>query len=608
MNNKAFRTDINGLRAIAVIAVVIFHYNSTWLQGGFAGVDVFFVISGYLMTKIIYSGLNGDNFSIYTFLKNRFTRIVPALTIVVISILLLGYVFFEPLSYKIVGKHAVSSLLFYSNVTYQSEVGYFNTESLSKVLLHSWSLSIEWQFYMLYPVLLIFLFKITKKNNTKKIILAFTIILFIINLFLSFLFPEKSYFMLAARAWEMLVGGLAFFYPLNKLAKNRFFEIAGILIILIGYIFLSSAVAWPSYYALIPVFGAYLVICQTKEKSILDNKPLQLLGTASYSVYLVHWPILVFSKKLNFDIPFPTYLILIIILTFTLHVFIERKRNYSWKFLVLFLITLALSSYVGKNGVSARLDNREYSLSLQKFRDEYEGHAGVDDEKGEVFFNSNDGDFDYILIGDSHARHLYSYIESSGLKVVSFALDGCLSTENFYSQYNSETCAPRYEQIINFINTHPNKIIIWSSLWGRTGNLEKRNGDISFSLENEIKLFIKKSNKNQIFLIGSTPYSKYITYECLAKKELPINKLLNNINCPKTVINEKNLADDILMSIADSYPNVHYVKASNALCSPTECKVIDDKAPIFTDTSHLTRHGAEIVGSYIFNQISIQNK
>ncbi|MEX7537265.1 acyltransferase family protein [Providencia rettgeri] len=604
MNNKAFRADINGLRAIAVIAVVIFHYNSAWLQGGFAGVDVFFVISGYLMTKIIYSGLSHGNFSIYTFLKNRFTRIVPALTIVVISILLLGYIFFEPLSYKIVGKHAVSSLLFYSNLTYQNEIGYFDIESLSKILLHSWSLSIEWQFYMLYPILLIFLFKKTKKNNTKKIILASTILLFIINLFLSFLSPEKSYFMLTARAWEMLVGGLAFFYPLNKLAKNRFFEITGILIILFGYFFLSSAVAWPSYYALIPVFGAYLIIFQAKEKSILDSKPLQLLGTTSYSVYLVHWPILAFSNKLNFNISFPAYLILIIVLTFILHVFVERKRNYSWKFLMLFIITLALSSYVSKNGVSDRLDNREYSLSLQKFRDEYEGHVGVDDEKGKVFFNSNDDEFDYILIGDSHARHLYSYIESSGLKVVSFALDGCLSTENFYSQYNSEVCAPRYEQIIDFISEHPNKTIIWSSLWGRTGNLEKRNGDIPFSLEHEMNLFVKRINTDQLFLIGSTPRSNYITYECLAKKELPINRLLNNVDCPKTEKNEENLADNVLISIAKSYPNVHYIKASDALCNSTECKVIDDNVPIFTDTHHLTKHGSSIVGQYIFSHIN----
>ena len=150
-----FRKDINGLRAIAVIGVVLFHFNPSWMPGGFAGVDVFFVISGFLMTKIIFRGLEQDSFSVLKFYVARANRIIPALSLLCLVLLSVGWLFLSPLEYRALGKHIVSSITFISNIIYWTESGYFDAASQGKWLLHTWSLSLEWQFYIIYPLILV---------------------------------------------------------------------------------------------------------------------------------------------------------------------------------------------------------------------------------------------------------------------------------------------------------------------------------------------------------------------------------------------------------------------------------------------------------------------
>ena len=171
-----FREDINGLRAIAVIAVVLFHFNSSWMPGGFAGVDVFFVISGFLMTGIIFKGLEQENFSILRFYVARANRIIPALALLCIILLIFGWFFLSPTEYKALGKHAVSSVGFISNNIYWLESGYFDSSSHEKWLLHTWSLSVEWQFYIIYPIILVLSSKVLSLKMTKRMLLFGTVI------------------------------------------------------------------------------------------------------------------------------------------------------------------------------------------------------------------------------------------------------------------------------------------------------------------------------------------------------------------------------------------------------------------------------------------------
>ena len=255
-----FREDINGLRAFAVLGVLIFHFNHAWLPGGFAGVDVFFVISGFLMTSIIFRGLEGNNFSILNFYRSRFRRIVPALLVVVALLAIYGWLFLSPIPYYALSKHGGSSLLFFSNFIYLNESGYFDVASLEKLLLHTWSLSVEWQFYLIYPVVLILLSKVFSINNLKRIIVGLTVFGFAFSVYSSSKWPLHSYFLFPARAWEMLLGGVAYLYPLtiqSRIKKNGL-EIVALGLILLSYFTASAETVWPGYYALLPVVGAFL--------------------------------------------------------------------------------------------------------------------------------------------------------------------------------------------------------------------------------------------------------------------------------------------------------------------------------------------------------------
>ncbi|PAR29085.1 acyltransferase family protein, partial [Vibrio metoecus] len=306
-----FRNDINGLRAIAVVAVVIFHFNANWLPGGFAGVDVFFVISGFLMTGIIMSGLEQGNFSILKFYVARANRIIPVLAILCFSLLVYGWFFLIPLDYGMLGKHVGSSMLFLSNIVYWNEIGYFDTASDEKWLLHTWSLSAEWQFYIIYPLVLITMKKFMPLKVMKLMVFIGMILGFILGAIATSKWPNPAYYLLPTRAWEMMIGGCAYLYPLSiSDNKKKFLEFMGLTLIILSYLLMSSEVLWPGYLAFFPAFGSFLLIqAQRFDSPITNNFLLQFLGKCSYSIYIWHWPLVVLNVKNNLEINFLFYIV-----------------------------------------------------------------------------------------------------------------------------------------------------------------------------------------------------------------------------------------------------------------------------------------------------------
>lgn len=296
-----FRKDINGLRAIAVVAVLLFHLEPAWLPGGFAGVDVFFVISGYLMTGIIFSGLQQQQFSLLKFYIARANRIIPALAVLCLVLLAWGYFYLTPWEYRSLGKHAASSAGFVSNLIYWLESGYFDAASKQKWLLHTWSLSVEWQFYLLYPLLLLILARLMPLRWLKWLIVISTAAAFAYSVFAARHSPSAAYFLLPARAWEMLMGGIAFLFPWQLAVKYKvWLERLGFSAILCSYALYSEHSPWPGMLALLPVGGVFLIIQAQREQSLLSqNSLLQQLGSSSYSLYLWHWPVVVFGAYYN---------------------------------------------------------------------------------------------------------------------------------------------------------------------------------------------------------------------------------------------------------------------------------------------------------------------
>jgi len=294
----SFRGDINGLRAWAVVAVVLYHFNVPGFSGGFAGVDVFFVISGFLMAGIVCKGLAAQRFSLGSFYLARARRIVPALMVLVIVLLALGWILLMPREYQTLGKHARESLLFTSNLRYLDEAGYFDSASHEKWLLHTWSLSIEWQFYMLYPLLLLALNNVLPGRRSLLVVHLLGLAgSFGICQYLSVRQPESAFFLLQSRAWEMLLGGVVYLLGDQirlSLRARHVLEVVGGACIIAAVLLVDASARWPGTAVLLPTLGAALIILTARQNSLLTaGRAMQWLGERSYSIYLWHWPLVV---------------------------------------------------------------------------------------------------------------------------------------------------------------------------------------------------------------------------------------------------------------------------------------------------------------------------
>lgn len=292
-----FRTDINGLRAWAVVAVILYHFGVRGFSGGFVGVDIFFVISGFLMTGIVVKGLEQGRFSLLEFYLARARRIVPALLALCAVLLALGWFLLMPPDYLMLSTHAIASLLFLSNLKYWDEAGYFDLASHEKWLLHTWSLSVEWQFYLLLPLFLWAAWRLLPGRSVQAWSVFFAMLAsFGASILATASHPSGAFFMLHTRAWEMLAGGLVFLLaPSLSLTprQRRWLELAGFVLILGVVAVLDKNSAWPGWRAALPVAAAMMVLLANRTSPWTNSRPAQWLGDRSYSLYLWHWPVCV---------------------------------------------------------------------------------------------------------------------------------------------------------------------------------------------------------------------------------------------------------------------------------------------------------------------------
>lgn len=354
-----FRYDIGILRAIAVLSVVLFHFRVPFFEGGFVGVDVFFVISGFLMTKIILSGFDKKAFKLLEFYNKRVKRIIPPLLVAAIFILLFSTFFFFNSDLKQNSKNVFVSIIFISNIFYWLFSGYFDPESQNNIFLHSWSLSVEWQFYMIYPVLLLLVRKIYLKNLKlfTTLLLAFTAISFLLCIVIITQDANFAFYMIPTRAWEMTLGGLAFLYGFKVKEKSNP-KIANLLVIfsyvliLVCNFTMNEHILWPSFYALIPTIATFVILSCNIEYSFIRNKILQFFGDISYSLYLWHWPVFITFKYFGFLDWTSVILMMIIstVLAYLSYKLVEsNKRIANPKFVLISIpILLIISGFLFK--------------------------------------------------------------------------------------------------------------------------------------------------------------------------------------------------------------------------------------------------------------------
>lgn len=607
-----FRKDINALRSLAVLAVIIFHFNSDYLPGGFAGVDVFFVISGYLMTKIILSGIDENNFSLKRFYLARARRIIPALTIICLITILIGWLFIKPSDFYEMGKDVASSILFISNFLYWSRSGYFDNSSVNNFLLHTWSLSVEWQFYIVYPLLLLAVSKILGLKAAKHSILVLFIFSFFASLYGTYNYAEASYFMFPTRAWAMLAGGLVYIIPPLKILK-RTLSLVGLSIIITSLFIINKETPWPGLMAIIPVFGAFLCIYSNATLRFFDLKPLQYIGTISYEAYLVHWPLLVFIRKISLDINFAWYAFVTLALSFILNISLQTFKSNKKLPITFFACLASCLLVITNNGYTSRVPE-QYRITNQEFHKKYYG--GADYPSNKVFYiNSSESKFDYIITGDSFGLQYAKSFDEHEVEAAALFDHGCLIFPN-YSRYlnNKEdtSCSEEYTKLKALMDKEPQAPLVFASSWDTyDGMLIKKGGDTPIKKDKDSYYTIVLSeilsviqdggDKRMYFIIGRPQPARVDGFGCLTGESLIGYRLISN--CQEWQKKENVDINLYLQNKLAHIKNVRFIDPNDALCDNSQCKIIYKREPIYTDGGHLSIYGAEIVTKYIIEHL-----
>lgn len=626
-----FRSDINGLRGWAVILVLFFHYELLNFYGGFIGVDIFFVISGFLMTYIISNSYEANRFTISNFYSRRAKRIIPALIMLIIFVLVVGFIILPPNELLQLAKHAGSSALFLSNFTYMDEAGYFDTISSNKWLLHTWSLSVEWQFYLIYPLILKIVYSIAPKH--KKILWLF---IFHILAFLSLYYfsikssaikEEFGFFMLPARAWELIAGSIAFYVLNLKIFKSKikFVSDICILLLILSSLLISDAYRWPSSYTLIPVFLTFLIIINNANNSLLlGNKVLQFFGNISYSLYLWHWPIFV---ALNFFF-LDTFLwkllgiLISIFLAFISYNFIELKFNKLKVsrplniLLIALIILVSLISYKisQSSGYSWRF-NEDVLMASNEANNKYDLQRSKNCTIDEVFkfkvctfgnYN-NEG---LILYGDSHASSIISALSEATNTNIIYFINQCpvIFDSKLKSKTSSKKCAVFHNQFKEYIkikNDLPILIVsrFAAQLYGPNESKTKNYGlgynkiyadeqdlnDEELYLKRLNETFCEISDNNSLYVMEPIPEIGFDVPSRLSRKIF-----LNKITKTGTSLNAyTNRNQNILREIEKTrnYCNVKVLKTTDHLCIDNFCNANEGAQPLYFDDDHLSETG-----------------
>ena len=605
-NTKAFRYDINTLRAIAVLGVLLFHFKIPYAGGGFAGVDIFFVISGYLMSRIVLNGMSKNNFSILDFYKRRALRIIPALLALVAIVTLVTFFIYLPVDYRDVSKNALSSLVFLSNIFY-SNVDYFARSSENNMFLHTWSLSVEWQFYLILPIVLVLLNRYFR-NDKNKFLLLFvfaSISSFAYAVYLSNHNPSVSFYYLHTRAWEMMLGGIAFLCEDRMRFKFKStVAIFGYITLVFSIVLLRDDMLWPGIYTLIPTIATFVIIlCNQNSFMVLRLGIVQFIGKTSYSIYLWHWPLYVFAGYFAlYSIGYAQliFLLISIALGYASYNLIE-KYNFSnvIRIIIPTLGVAAVLVIVNKLDFNDRLFKKE-TLHISSYKDSHKAEivklmtreCSVNFDMGEkpdfaskLCFGLVQGMRNVIIIGDSHSAHLsQSFRErfsSDSTHLIQASFVGCMPILN---KNGNKGCSEAVDHMYaDFIPKNKDKIdaIIISANWINA----KRKEQLVSDLIKTIKYI--ESFKIPVIILGQS--ETYITsYSSIAARQMEEGTSFDH----KFLDQESYQVNQTLKKSLGTY----YIDIFDV----NNDKLNKDNVPYMYDHNHYTKYGADFVTNLIF--------
>ncbi|EDY0093675.1 acyltransferase [Salmonella enterica] len=638
MEHLKYRADIDGLRAVAVLSVVIFHYFPSILPGGFVGVDIFFVISGYLITSIILKSASSNSFSYVEFYKRRILRIFPALSIVLISCLIIGWIYFFQDDYKSLGKHVFSGAFFISNLTLWSESGYFDSQSYLKPLLHLWSLGIEEQFYILWPIVILCCFK--SKHSKRNILLscaAIFIVSYTISVSTMAYEGGANYYSPASRFWELMAGAIiaTLRFMGIKTSVSKSMSLLGVIIITLSIALINENMAFPGYIAIIPVIGASLIIASNGNdwfaSKALSFKPIVFIGLISYPLYLWHWPVYSFYRSILSGSPSTNELLILMALALVLAILtyflLEKPLRHSRKKSITTIILAVVVFGSGVFGIVAYSMNGIKERSVNKSAGEYASVTNVYDyyKYGELLRggichsvllkdaisngcikNSRNNIF---IIGDSYAAALYnglsSYIKNNnGKYVISQMTDGnapplFVSGKDDLQRNVGSINADRIKEI-GIVK--PEIVLLTWSVRGSNGVHDKKLAIEALSLT--IKEIKKVSPQSRLIVVGPVP-------EWNANLVKVISNYTSEFKKTPPIYMSYGLNDEIKgwdKYFDENVPKlgVEYISAYRVLCNESGCLTRVGNGPdnlTAVDWGHLTKPGSDFLMNKIGNLI-----
>ena len=640
-----YRPDIDGLRALAVLAVVGFHAFPEWIHGGFIGVDIFFVLSGYLISTHLFESINKKKLDILDFYSRRIRRIFPSLLIVLVVCLLLGWFISIASEYQQLGKHVASGAGFISNLILWGESGYFDNLAETKPLLHLWSLGVEEQFYIFWPLALWIGWKL--RINLFILTTILSIASFGLNIFEINSNPIASFYSPQTRFWELLLGAVLAWLTLHQsnllslstvkkigalssIHLQSLFSFMGLILILIGAWFIDRNSRFPGAWALLPTLGTVFLIAAGAKSPInshlLSNRVLVWFGLISYPFYLWHWPLLSFVRLLEDQGPNNWVRLLTVVLSIGLawlsYRFIEIPIRYGAHQKLKTILLIAAMAIIGSagygifqsNGLEMRFPKESRILtSVINFNYAENVRSGICHIE-EFQFNSHDPIcFEtqrplIVLWGDSYASALYPGLkkiqENNSFGIAQVTRGGCPPVFNISKAFDKPYCDNANLKNLKELITLKPQAVILSAAWIRQDYRWKSQDDLINRLNLTLDVIKNQLPNTKILLVG--PFPQWHDSPQKDSFNFWRRNLLLDRTPPKRLhanqYKELNLALGQL-AIASG---VAYLSPVDALCNEQGCIAKTGDNPedfIAMDYGHLSKSGSEFFSNIYKDQL-----
>lgn len=636
-----YRPDIDGLRAIAVVLVVAFHTFPRAIPGGFTGVDVFFVISGFLISGIILDEVENNTFSLRRFYGRRIRRIFPALSCVLLACLLVGWITLLPDEYRQIGKHLLAAAGFVSNVEFWREAGYFDVAGVRKPLLHLWSLGVEEQFYLFWPCCLLL---IHRKWWASQALAAFMLFSFTANVLLAPGHGSAVFYLPFTRLWQLLLGYAALRFTRSCYAErvtgaSSLCAAMGIVLIAGSAFLINGAANYPSWRGLFPTFGAALVMVAGGNtwvnRRVLSSRPFVLVGLISYPLYLWHWPLLSFATILAR--PTAQLKLVLVATSFLLawitwryvEMGIRRSRNpHAAPRLVGVLVTISLCGVfvLATRGADFRPQYKNSWAAIQDVSAHFQGaDCEVPHRDLNLCTQSKRGPVDAVVIGDSHAEAIFQGLALDPnrnwlllgnsscppvLGVVAEGADGAHCAEKLLriSEYLRSTSCPSivvlafygyYAESDDVAADHLDNGFGPSHYRIESSPPHSKQEAFGVGLSNMIKVAIERHKS--VYLMIDVPELPFYPRDCI--REAAYGGSGGCVVSRRAIVARQSGLRNMVSLLVEKWPTLRIFDPLRAVCGVGDCTPVRNNLSYYFDSHHLSIRGGQIVGQSLLDFI-----